>query len=280
VFLSFSHPHSFTQHYDYFSHPYNYFYLQSAQTFPWKKAIYEGPATVQISVIDAALVLQIAQDSYGAHLETIPFLSDVLGDSSILKVGVGLDQDMIELIRWPEQTKKNEGRTIDLWEDEIVGRLDIGGIGAKYGRTMSLKSLAMTVCGVDLPKDKRLSRSNWAQSPRLSSKQIAYAARDAWVSAAVLAELSQRDPEQFSTEALLKRVGTLEKSIHELDEKAKARREAKIKLLAIIGKKDERINRKDLTSEQLENVVELEQIIKDLAPPHPILFDVEDLGLL
>ena len=154
--------------------------------------MYEGPATVQISVVDAALVLQIAQEASGPHLDTIPFLSEVLADSSILKVGVGLDQDMIELIRWP---KDHEGSV--LWTDEIVGRLDIGGIGGRYGSTMSLKSLARTICGVDLPKDKRLSFSNWAQSPRLSSQQIAYAASDAWVSAVVLEEVSQRDPEQF-----------------------------------------------------------------------------------
>ena len=77
----------------------------------------------------------------------------------------------------------------------------------------------------------------------------------------------------------MERVRKDELSIYELDEKAKARREAKTKLLSILGKGDKRVERKDLTSEQLETVVELEKKMKDLAPPHPILFDVENLGL-
>lgn len=260
------------------SHSYNSS-TKSSQVLPWRKALYEGPATVQISMVDAALVLQIAQEGSGPYLDTIPFMNDILGDSDILKVGVGLDQDMLELIRWQGEEdggeQDNEGSVV--WKDEIVGRFDIGGIGGRYGATMSLKSLAKTVCGVDLPKEKKLSFSNWAQSPRLSSRQLAYAARDAWVSAAVLEELSLRDPIQFSTKTLLERVQKEEHSIHDLNETAMARKKAKTELQSILGKKNERVDRKDLTIEQLTTLVELEQIIKELAPPHPIIFDMEAL---
>ncbi len=216
---------------------------------------------------EAALVLQIAQEGFGPNMGLIPLLSDVLSDKSILKAGVGLDQDLGELFRWPNDDGGN-----------MVGRFDLGGIGGSYSSTTSLKNLAKTICGVELPKSRRLATSNWAQSPQLSNEQIAYAARDAWVAAAVLEELSARDKKEFSCENLLQRVLAIELPIDTLVEKAQARKEARAKLQSMLSDGNELLDRKDLTREQLSSVREVEQVIRDLKPPHPLVFDIKPLG--
>jgi len=242
---------------------------------PWRETLYEGPATVQISVVDAALVLQIAQEDTGPCLDLVPFLSDILSDPSILKTGVGIDQDMMELMKWPAENHSNGSV---LWQD-MVGRLDLGGIGGRPGTTQSLKTLGEIFCGVDLVKDKRLARSNWARAPRISMRQIAYAARDAWVASAVLEELARRDPRQFSTPALVERVLKEEISIHMLLERAAARKVTKGKLQSLLGVGDDRIDRKSLPKDQLEVLLDLEQEFRELAPPRPLVFDLGPLGL-
>lgn len=222
------------------------------------------------------MVLQIAQEDTGPCADLFPFLSGILSDSSIIKAGVGIDQDMIELVRWPAEDRNNGGDVV--WED-IVGRLDIGGIGGKHGSTQSLKTLAGFICGVELVKNKRLTRSNWARTPRISKRQIAYAARDAWAAVAVIEELRRRDPKQFSSEALLDFLREKEPSIYELDEMAAERKEARKRLRSILFVDEQKIDRRDLSAEQLERVQELEQKIKDLAPPLPRLFNLGPLGL-
>jgi len=217
------------------------------------------------------MVVQIAQEDTGPCLEILSFLQNFLSDPSILKAGVGIDQDMVELIRWPE-----DGSVV--WKD-VVGRLDIGGIGGRPGATQSLKTLASTICGVNLVKDKKLSRSNWARLPGISTRQIAYAARDAWVAAAVVNELARRDPRQFSTSALWNRILEHELPIQMLEEKAAARKAAKLQLQSVLGNGKDRIERKDLSQDQLSVVQELDERIKELAPPQPIHFDVGALGL-
>jgi hypothetical protein len=232
-----------------------------------------GPATVQISVVDACLILQIANEDVGPLPDTMPFLQEFLADSTILKAGVGLDQDMLELYRW-EQTS--------MIFENAHSRLDIGGIGGSKnnGNSASLKTVAQLVLGVTLQKSKKISMSNWAKAP-LSDDQISYAARDAWASAAVLSELAARDPsgETYSTASLLKLVLAKETPMDELDARAVARKEVKTKLLDIIKKGDEKVNRNDLSEEQLAEVEQLEKEMKELAPPRPFVFNVEPLGL-
>ena len=256
--------------------------MESAPDLPWrKKSTYHGPATVQLAVVDAAMVLQIAREDTGPYWENLPFLRDILSDPSILKVGVGLDQDMLDLIRWPHDNAEKDdqeehGGTFS-W-GAVVGRLDIGGIGGMCGTTKSLKSLAKDVCGVELVKSRKLAMSNWAAAnpPQLTNEQIAYAARDAWVAAAVLHELARRDPDQFSTDVLAARVLNEELPIQVLNTNALARKEAKIKWKKLLTDKDgTKIDRKQLTHEQRKVVSELEDIMKDLAPPQPFLFEID-----
>jgi ribonuclease D len=234
---------------------------------------YVGPATVQISVLEASLVLQIAQEDNFAFADTMlrnvladSTILDVLADSTILKAGVGIDQDMLELFRCKPSSPM-----------DVSGRMDIGGIGGSHGRTSSLKNLAKTVLGVDLLKSKKLAMSPWGKAP-LTDDQIAYAARDAWASAAILHELAERDPKTYSTQSLLDLVLAEECSVDHLDARAVARKEAKTKLFEIIRKEGEHVDRKDLSDEQLTEVAQFEKEMKELAPPRPFVFDVGPLG--
>jgi len=250
--------------------------MESTPSLPWRKTMYSGPSTVQLSVVDAALVLQIAREDIGPYWENLPFLSDILSNPSILKVGVGLDQDILDLIRWPHGKEGQDPKAI--W-GPVVGRLDIGGIGASYGYTKSLKLLAQDICGVELEKSRKIAMSNWAASspPQLSDKQIAYAARDAWASAAIIHELARRDPDQFSTEVLMTRVLEGEMPIELLNTNSLARKEAKTKLKMILTDKDgNKVDRKSLSIDQLEDASKLEAIMKKLAPPKPFLFELMD----
>ena len=220
--------------------------------------------------MDASLVLQIAQEDGGAVADTMPLLRDILEDKNILKAGVGVDQDMLELFRW---------EPLEL--QDVSARMDIGGIGGGHGRTASLKSLANKVLGVDLPKSKKLAMSNWGKAP-LDKQQIAYAARDAWASAAVLHELAALDPTTYSTEALLDLILPDECTVNSLDCRAAARKKVKTKLLDILEKDGEKIDRRTLSEAQNSQVAELEKEFKSLAPPKPVIFDIElrELGSL
>ena len=257
--------------------------MESAPDLPWRKeSTYHGPSTVQLAVVDAALVLQIAREDTGPYWENLPFLRDILSDPSILKVGVGLDQDMLDLIRWPHDDTENEDQDEQdrsfRW-GPVVGRLDIGGIGGTTsGTTKSLKSLANDICGVELVKSRRLAISNWATAHplHLTNEQIAYAARDAWVAAAVLHELARRDPDQFSTNVLVARVLKDELPIQVLNTMTLARKEAKIKWKKLVTDADgNKVDRAQLTDEQRQVVAELEGTMRDLAPPRPYLFDID-----
>jgi hypothetical protein len=46
-----------------------------------------------------------------------------------------------------------------------------------------------------------------------------------------------------------------------------------------MGSGDEKVNRKDLSEEKLKEVEQLEQEMKELAPPRPTIFNVGPLGL-
>lgn len=250
--------------------------MESAPDLPWRKTIYTGPATVQISVLDAAMVLHIAQDDTGPQNENFPLINNLLSVASILKVGVGLDQDMVELYQWQQEVSRLSGNTGEGWVEEqtVVGRLDIGGVGGSVGATKSLKALAEEVCGISLLKARKLSMSNWAESPCLTTEQVAYAARDAWVAAAVLHELSEQDPRQFSINSLAEIVLENEVSIEELLEKAQARKMAKAKRKEILtDEAGDEISREDLTNAQLESLREVNARIRELVAPQPPLFE-------
>ena len=99
----------------------------------------------------------------------------MLSDHTIAKGGVGLDDDAVELYNIDSRMK-------------LSGRLDIG--GPRKGRRIALREVAYRAIGGPIaPKAKKIACSNWAMR-RLQSKQLAYAARDAWLGAAVYGALA------------------------------------------------------------------------------------------
>lgn len=118
------------------------------------------PSLLQLATEKEVYLFQLAK------LSKTEGLASLLGDSSILKVGVALGHDMKEL-----------GGLFPL---KARGVFDLGGWAKRYHcRKTGLRNL----CGMFLRfrMSKRAQTSNWAK-PELSEAQIRYAATDAWVS--------------------------------------------------------------------------------------------------
>jgi ribonuclease D len=242
------------------------FHQQSVPNVPWLKRSFDGPATVQLATVDAALVLHLVDNNGTPSDSSAPILREFLADKSFVKVGIGIDQDMLELYR--------------LWgcSFDVHNRFDIGGIGSMDVRTtLSLKSLTKAVAKVELQKTRKLAMSNWSKVP-LQIPQIAYAARDAWASAAILDQLAEKDPSKFSSEALIKLILTDELSMKELDTRAKGRKLAKTKLQEILGKGPTKVSRQNLSEDQRIEVLTMEKVLRDLAPPPLYRIDLGSLG--
>lgn len=196
---------------------------ESTPYLPWLEHRYDsgtyfGPATIQLGTPTSSLVLQVAEDGFGPiHEGGLPsFLSDVLEDPGIIPVGVGLDDDMVELYRWCldiEQTNGGDGPPTPAWaggetdngsdSDKILRRFDMGGIGSSIpGRTTGLAKLVLGILGVELVKTKKLSRTHWSTPPPLRPAEVSYAARDAWAGAAIMERLGDLDPGRFSPAAI------------------------------------------------------------------------------
>ena len=245
-------------------HPFVLGRFQSVPNLPWLKTRFQGPATVQIAVNSAAIVVQLVDTNGNPSDATKSVLQTVLADHSIVKAGVGIDQDMLELYReW--------GCTFD-----ITNRFDIGGLGATNSQTVSLKNLTQTVVNVELLKSRKLAMSNWGQVP-LTEAQISYCARDAWAAAAVMTELAKRDPDTFATAPLIHRLSK-ELCIADLDTRAKGRKAAKTRFIEIVGRGADKVPLKDLSDLLRKEVVELEEVMRALAPPAPFRFDMSLLG--
>jgi len=151
-----------------------------------------------------------------------PLLEAVFRDQDIVKAGCGIDQDMLELrqARWPGL--------------EATSRLDLGQLGRKaHGQTLGLKTLTQLILELDLPKSKNLARSDWSQVP-LCEKQLAYAARDAWVAAAMVDELAAIDPDTFDTTALVQRLQQ-QRTMQEIAQRQSKRKQAKMLLHALLA---------------------------------------------
>uniref|UniRef100_A0A7S2YNL0 3'-5' exonuclease domain-containing protein n=1 Tax=Entomoneis paludosa TaxID=265537 RepID=A0A7S2YNL0_9STRA len=233
------------------------------------------------------MVLQIADEDRGSNTAAFQVFETLLADPQILKVGVGIDMDMIDLYRWwkeQKQSTKTKSSDNEVHELEIYGRLDISGIYSgesnSGGRTQSLKNLAAAVLEVDLPKSKKLAMSNWAATP-LSESQVVYAARDAWAAAAILGELESKDSNSFDCQALVELMSMDgdEMPISQLAARATTRKKARMRRFEIVGRGDDKIPLKDLAKDQLDEVRQLEAEMRELAPPRALSLDVGKLGI-
>jgi ribonuclease D len=136
------------------------FDTESKPTF-LKGEVSTGPHLVQLATDDAAYLFQI-----GAA-PAVEVLKAVLESRTILKVGFGLADDVKRL-------------RIKLGID-AVNVLDLSTALRKNERnTLGAKTAVARFFGQRLQKSKKITTTNWAL-PRLSEKQILYAADDAHV---------------------------------------------------------------------------------------------------
>lgn len=121
-----------------------------------------GPHLVQLATDEVAYLFQIGAAS---HVEV---LKPVLESTSILKVGFGLQDDV-----------KRMRAKLGI---EMVNVLDLSTALRKKGErnTLGAKTAVARFFGRKMQKSKKITTTNWAM-PRLSEKQILYAADDAHV---------------------------------------------------------------------------------------------------
>ncbi len=117
------------------------------------------PALAQVATARAVYLFQLQHHDFGAPLARI------LSAGSVVKAGVGLKDDLRSL------------KKLITFEEKSV--VDLGTVAKRHGLGQTgVRTLAGLFLGWRIPKGTKTS--NWA-APRLSPRQIAYAATDAWV---------------------------------------------------------------------------------------------------
>lgn len=139
------------------------FDTESKPTFA-KGEVSTGPHLVQLATDDTAWLFQTATPAGTASALTV--LKPVLESAAILKVGFGLGDDVRRL-------RSKLGI-------ELQNVLDLSSALRRRGERNPLgaKSAVARFLGQRLQKSKRITTTNWAL-PRLSDKQLQYAADDA-----------------------------------------------------------------------------------------------------
>lgn len=253
---------------------------------PWKPeraSLPDGPATLQLATPTSCLIVQLSVCGDGSARHAPDALREVINDPRIIKVGVGIDDDALELYRWSKESANDatittsldgadEG-TPQLWE--MTSRFDLGCIGSVWGaspsRRSGLRELAEKILGVTIHKSKRLSMSNWGKR-FLDTEQISYAARDAWVAAAIVERLQQEDKvDVFGTEALIEmEFMANQRSMEEVDERAALRKAAKQEFKLILEKKkaDGKLDTDDRVRKE-----ELQSLLESYRPDQPPTFN-------
>jgi len=237
------------------------FDTESIPNAPWiKSKLAPGPATIQLSTSKSSIVIHL---SYCPEIPSA--LRDLMYDKNIIKVGVGIDEDMLELYR--------------TFGDRLQGRcrFDIAGIGSEEGRMIGLKSLLMNIVGVELKKPKRVTTSNWSSLP-LSEQQLHYSARDAWAAVAIMDKLRQRRADVFGSKGSIFSLLRSERSLHDIDKRARMRKEAKnvwkSQLYKIRKKQKENST---LDEELLKDHEDLKTLLRLLRPDGMIIIDPIEL---
>jgi ribonuclease D len=126
----------------------------------FKKGDYYPPALVQLGTPDCVYLFRISET------KTLAPLIPILESEDILKSGVAIKDDVKEL------------RAME--DFRPAGFIEIADITLKLGyENRGLRALAGLILGGRISKAAQVS--NWARS-ELDSKQIRYAATDAWIS--------------------------------------------------------------------------------------------------
>jgi len=129
----------------------------------FRKGESHPPSLAQLATARAVYLLALQR------LDCSAALGEILAAHAIVKIGVGLAEDMRQLKLF---FAAGEG-------SNPASFLDAGALARRHGvKQTGLRNLAGIFLGFRVPKGKRTS--NWA-AVRLSPAQIAYAATDAWV---------------------------------------------------------------------------------------------------
>jgi len=125
----------------------------------FRKGRINQPSLIQLAASERIFLIQLAFAPFGEGLASL------LSNGKILKVGVGIWDDMRELAR--------------LHPFEGAGAVDLGELARSLKLpTQGLRNMAANLLGWRISKGSRCS--NWSL-PDLSPRQIAYAATDAWI---------------------------------------------------------------------------------------------------
>lgn len=146
-----------------------------------------GPHLIQLATLDKAYLFQMNPAIWA-------FLAPIFANRDQIKVGFGLKNDA-HLFR---------KRGIEL-NSVIELSKCFGHFGLK--NPVGLKNAIALLFGLNFPKSKRISTSNWA-SKNLSAAQIDYAAADAYAPVLVFEELLRRNllPKEISNTSLTLRL--------------------------------------------------------------------------
>lgn len=141
------------------------FDTESKPTF-LKGEVSTGPHLVQLATDDVAWLFQIGAQAPTAAIQAA--LKTVLESEAILKVGFGLADDI-----------KRLRAKLDI-ETRHVTDLATAMKQKNERNTLGAKTAVARFFGQALQKSKKITTTNWA-TPRLTDKQILYAADDAHV---------------------------------------------------------------------------------------------------
>ena len=223
---------------------------------------------MQLSTPAHALVIHLAKASGRPSRACAPLIESILRDENVVKAGCAIDQDLIELHRF--------------WRGlEARSRFDLGGIDGDKSAVTGLRTLSASVLQLDLPKSRRLAMSDWSQLP-LTDTQLAYCARDAWVGAAVAAELDALLPGTFSSEQLVRRLQS-QRTLRDLVQRHSNRKQAKQLLVAL--RRSYTLSGKgrawsSITPEWKKNIVKsLKQVMRENRYDGLEVYDTLELGL-
>mmetsp|Transcript_17619 Transcript_17619/g.43346 ORF Transcript_17619/g.43346 Transcript_17619/m.43346 type:complete len:348 (-) Transcript_17619:186-1229(-) len=224
-----------------------------------KKTPFENTATVQLATSSSCLVVHLVRDEFGnPSSECAELLQRIISDPQYIKAGCAIDEDLMDLH--------------SLWGGlDANSRLDLGTtMGCDHSNRVGLRALAARTLGVDLPKSKRVTLSDWTRVP-LTKSQIIYSARDAWAGAAIAQQLAKDDPAVFSPESLVESL-RFELTIAELVERRRRRDKAKHELGKIL-KRYRRNRRRHLPKHMKRKVTRLRRIVKNRVVESTCLID-------
>lgn len=131
-----------------------------------------GPHIVQFALPDKAYIFQLSRG------ECLPYLLEILGSETVLKVGFGLQSDHGQI---HGKLGVKLGAVLDL--NDLFRR-------EGYGSSMGVRAGVAVALQRKFHKSKKITTTNWANA-RLSDRQLIYAANDAYGALQVYLALEQ-----------------------------------------------------------------------------------------